>query len=683
MYPPHSQFRSRGRPGTALYGLRVAAVTFVLCAGLAAAVRAQTAVPYYAHTGDSNGQPGDVLGSTLRRSLTAPSAEGRWGDLPQYGRDLFLPGANAFAPPESGPVDPQYVLGPGDEITVFISGLSDTSYALGINREGKVFLPRVGSTYLWGLSYADAESLIVSRVGSVLRNAKVQVSMGRMRTIDIFVLGQVRSPGKRTLSGLATTFHALIAAGGPTELGSLRDVRVLRSNREVARFDCYPFLLEGDRSNDVRLESGDVVFVGAARPRAGIQGAVAHPAVYEMDEPFTLRRLLKLAGGATPFADLARIQIERVDANGGFRLQDLPLDHGHGVDPDSLLLSDYDLVTVLALNERVKNYVTLDGFVRHPGSYELAPNMKLSTLVARDQLLPEAALDRAELRRLNPVTFAVEVHPFSLTDVLAGRTDMPLQSLDAVTVFSSARMPRTIVMEGELARPGAYTLTPGERLSSVIARAGGLTPMASLRAAVFTRASAAATERKASQDFLMRQQVEIARQRADLAAQGDSVNAAAVATAQMQLLAALEKSAKPGRVVLNLDDRGRWQNTVRDPELEDGDRLFVPEHPTTVAVIGSVKNPGTLLARPGASSGDYMRESGGASREADLGRSYVLRANGSALRYRPGLRLDAGDAVVITPRGAGTSLGKVAGAGTRWLLDISVAAALILAATKR
>jgi protein involved in polysaccharide export with SLBB domain len=664
--------------------LRRASFVVALVACLAPGAFGQVAVPYFTRGGDSDGRPGDVMGSSLRHSLTSPSAEGRWGDLSQFGRDLFQPGTGAFAPPESGPVDPQYVLGPGDEVMVYVSGYGDTSYALAIDREGKVFLPHVGSAYLWGLSFGDAQRLITGRISSVLRNAKILVSMGRMRTIDVFVLGEVRSPGKRTLTGLATAFHALVSAGGPTMRGSLRDVRILRSNHEVARFDCYPFLLAGDRSNDVRLESGDVVFIGPARPRAGIQGAVQRPAVYEMDAPFSLRRLLALAGGTTPFADLARIQIERVDANGGFRLQDLPLDHGHGIDPDSLMLSDYDLVTVLPLNERVHNFVTLDGYVRHPGSYELVPGMKLSALVTRDCLLPEAALDRAELRRVNPATYAVEVRPFNPSDVIAGRTDMELQALDAVTVFSSARMPTSMVLEGEVARPGSYTLTPGERLSSVIARAGGLTPRASLRAAVLTRASAATTERNTEHDFLLRQQVEIERKRAEAAAHGDSVNAASLAGAQAAMLEALERNSRPGRVVVDFDDAGRWHDTPRDPVVENGDRLVVPARPTTVTVVGSVKNPGTLLARANASSGDYVQFSGGTSREADLGRSYLLRANGTAHKYRSGLKVLPGDALVIAPRVASqSSVGRLASASTRWLLDISVATALIVAASRR
>src|SRR5262249_1338537 len=161
-----------------------------------------------------------------------------------------------------------------------VSSYADTSFALMLDREGKVFLPHVGTLFLWGQSFAEAERLIQARLATVLRNARVQVSMGRVRALEPFVLGAVDHPGKGVLPGFATAFNALAAAGGPNALGSLRDIRVLRANREVARLDLYRFLLEGDRSSDPRLQSGDVVFVALGHYKIGIQGAVTRPAVY-------------------------------------------------------------------------------------------------------------------------------------------------------------------------------------------------------------------------------------------------------------------------------------------------------------------------------------------------------------------------------------------------------------------
>jgi polysaccharide biosynthesis/export protein len=630
-----------------------------------------------------NGQlPGRESVEALRRALSVPSAESRWRGLPPFGRDLFRGAAQNFTPVENAPVGPDYVLGPGDNLVVFVSSLVDTSLSLTIDREGKVVLPRVGATFVWGLSFADAEALIRSRIASVLRNARVHVSMGRMRSLDVFVLGAVARPGTCTLSGLATAFNALAAAGGPSGLGSLRDIRVLRANKEVGRLDLYRFLLQGDRSGDVRLESGDVVYVGLMRTQVGIQGAVTRPGVYENDGPVTLRALMQLAGGATPFADLARIRIERVDANGGFRLQDLPLDHGHGIDPDSLTLSDYDLVTVLPLNERVRNVVTLDGFVRHAGEQELAPGMRLSQLVGPDQLLPEADLEHAELRRVDPHTFQVEVRPFSVTAARSGAEDVALQPLDAVTIFSGARFPRSVTVDGEVEHPGTYSITPGERLSSVLRRAGGVRPSGALTAATFVRKSAAEQTHTFLRDFVERQRLALAEQQARAAAAGDSASASALARAQLELTAALERQATPGRVVLDVDEAGRWEGTARDPELEDGDHLTVPQRPATVMVLGSVMNPGAVLAHGPGSFDNYLRLAGGASHDGDIGRSYVLRASGAAVPRRFGLRVRPGDAIIVPPRVGGGSLGRELAGGFRFLLEISSAAALVFAAAR-
>jgi polysaccharide export outer membrane protein len=624
--------------------------------------------------------PGREAIESLHRNLVTPSAESRWNGLQVFGHDLFAGSPERFSVVEGAPVGPDYVLGPGDNVIVFVSGLRDTSFSLTLDREGKVFLPRVGTTYLWGLGFADAENLIKDRLASVLRNARVQVSMGRVRTLEVLVAGAVAHPGTYSLTGMATAFHALAAAGGPDPLGSLRSIRVLRASQMVSRLDLYPFLLEGDRGGDVRLQAGDVVFVDLLKTQVGIRGAVVRPGVYESAGPMTLRSLLQMSGGATPFADLSRIRVERVDANGGFRLQDLPLDHGHGIDPDSLMLSDYDLVTVLPLNERVRNVVTLDGYVRHPGEYELTEGMRLSQLVAADRVLPEADLDHAELRRIDPTTFRVRVETFAPRAIWSGTGDRTLQPLDAVTLFSAARIPRALMLEGEVTRPGTYSAEPGERLSHVLARAGGVTPQGWLPAAVFVRRTAAHQERRSIREFVKRQRVEMAREESSAAGSADSTGANAAVAAQERLLLAIEEQSDPGRVVLDLDANGRWAGTDRDPMIEDGDRLIVPLRPAAVTVLGNVMNPGTIMARHNASFADYVRLAGGTSRQADLGRSYVLKANGVALPRAHASRVEPGDAIVVPPRDAsGRGLAHAFDSGWRFVSELAATVALVVA----
>ena len=426
-----------------------------------------------------------------------------------------------------------------------------------------------------------------------------------------------------------------------------------------------------------------MVFVGLVLSQMGIQGAVVRPGVYEGGGPLSLGSLLAMAGGPSPFADLSRVNVERVDANGGFRLQDLPLDHGHGINPDSLMLSSYDLVTVLPLHERVRNVVTLDGFVRHPGEYELTPGLKLSQLLAPSRLLPEAALEQAELRRIDPSTFRVEVRSFSVRGVWSGKDDLELQAMDAITVFSSARFPRAVSLEGEVVRPGTYTAGQGERLSAVLRRAGGITANGYLPAAVFVRRSAAEQGRAFLREFVQRRRLELAEQQARLAQSGDSTAANEVVRAQEQLTAQMESQTDTGRVVLDLDEGGRWVNTARDPVLEDGDRLIVPLRPATVTVLGSVMNPGTLMARKNGSFVDYIKLAGGLSHDADVGRSYVLRANGEAVGKGHAGRIEPGDAIVVASRPPNPgNLGRSVTGSARFLMEMATAAALVMAATR-
>lgn len=627
----------------------------------------------------SRSLPGTLAGSSLSRALRTPTAGQRWEGLAPFGRDMF-DADHALAPVEGGPIGPDYVLGPGDQLQVFISTFADTSYTLTLDREGKAFVPRVGSTFLWGMSFAEAERLVRGRIESVFRNARVQISMGRVRALEVYVLGNVQRPGKVTLSGAATSFHALAAAGGPNSLGGIRELRVVRGMHELTRPDLYPFLLEGDRSRDVRLENGDVLFVPVAGGRVGVRGEVARPAVYEMRGPLTLRALLALAGGPTSFADLARVRIERVLANGGFRMEDVLLQGPRGADPDTLQLHDQDLVTVLPLAERVQNMVTLDGFVRHPGDYELRTAMKLSDLLSRDRVLPEADLDHAEFRRIDPHTLTATVTAFSVRKLWDGEGDLELRPLDAVTVFSSARMPASVAVAGEVLRPGRYSIAPGERLSSVLARAGGLTPRGSLRAAVFRRPGSATNSHAMRHELQERRRVELDRQA--IAAAGDTAAMRALAV-QRALFQSMEDDADLDRIVLSIDERKRWAGTVADVVLEDGDLFTVPVLPSTVTVLGSVMNPGTLTARKGASALDYVKLAGGFARDAERSLSYVLRANGEAVPLARASRVEAGDAVVVSPKPVdGHNAGRSLAILSQWMLQVATAAAVVFAAVK-
>jgi protein involved in polysaccharide export with SLBB domain len=255
--------------------------------------------------------------------------------------------------------------------------------------------------------------------------------------------------------------------------------------------------------------------------------------------------------------------------------------------------------------------------------------------------------------------------------------------MDGITVYSGARFPKSVTLEGQVVRPGAYTLAPGERLSDVLKRAGGVTVQGFLPGAVFLRKSAAERERAFIQEFVERQKLDLAQQQANLAKSGDSTAAQAAITAQTSLTSALEDQSDPGRVVLDLDENDKWVGSVRDPVLENGDRLIVPFRPATVTVLGKVMNPGTLMARKRASFNDYIKLAGGLARDADLTRAYLLRANGEAVPRRTASRVTAGDAIIVPPREvSANNMGRTVSGSFRFIIEAATVTALIMAATK-
>jgi protein involved in polysaccharide export with SLBB domain len=385
-----------------------------------------------------------------------------------------------------------------------------------------------------------------------------------------------------------------------------------------------------------------------------------------------------MAGGPTPYADLVRVRVERVDPNGGFRVEDVSL--AVGATADTFRVRDQDLVTVLPVVERSANTVTLDGYVRHPGEYEWRTGMRLSSLVTRDRLLTEADLEHVEFRRVDPVTLQAEVRTLSLRSVWDGTADLELRPLDAVTVYSGARLPASVTLDGEVVRPGRYSVMPGERLSAVLARAGGVTSSGSIRGAVFRRPSAAGTIRSQRRELLERRTIELDRQM-QMAA-GDTAALRAI-NVQRELLASLDASADVDRIAVSLDDRGRWVGGVRDLVLEDGDRITVPPLSATVTVLGSVMNPGTVAARKGAGVSDYVELAGGYARDADRRMSFVLRAGGDAVPIDKVGRVEPGDAVVVATRPVDTrSTSRALGNASQYLLQLATAAALVLAAVR-
>ena len=423
--------------------------------------------------------------------------------LQQFGYDFFDTQATSFAPVPDAPVGPDYVLGPLDSLAIHIWNVPDQtlnrSYIVPVERDGTIIIPQIGSISVGGLTFSQAEKAITNRLGAHLTRFEVHVSMARLRTIKVYVVGEVVRPGAYEISSLATISNAIYASCGPARSGSLRQVRLIRDNKAVADVDFYQFLMAGDRSQDARLQAGDVIVVPPLGPVAAISGAVKRAAIYELKPGIRLTDLLQLAGGLTPAANHQRCQLIRLDPNKGRVMLDIDLttilepsgQKRATSDGADLLLQDGDFVRVGSLPTQVVNVVTLAGAVKNPGPYEFRPGMGVRNILKLDQLTVDAYLDRAELVRTDPLTYETKVIPFSPKALFENEKveDIPLQRMDQVVVGTQMRPPSVVFLEGEVKRPGYFTLETGERLSSVFKRAGGFTNNAFPEGIVLVRES--------------------------------------------------------------------------------------------------------------------------------------------------------------------------------------------------
>lgn len=600
--------------------------------------------------------------------------QGVTGRLRQFGYNFFDVQFSGFPPVMDMPVGPDYVLGPDDTLAIHIWNVPDPklnrSYITPVERDGTLFIPQVGSIPIAGLTFSQASKVLKARLGRLLKRFDMHVSMARLRTIKVYVVGEVIRPGAYEISSLATASHALYAACGPAKSGSLRHIRIVRDGKLVSELDFYRFFLLGDRSQDVRLQSGDTLLVPPIGPVAAIGGPVKRPAIYELKNQTSLTQLVKLAGGLAPTADRRRAQIFRVEAGIGRVIRDVNLmglfdktnspkrnkraNKSGPIDPP---IQDGDFIRIASVPTQIENAVFLAGAVRNPGPYEFRPGMRLKDLLTPEQMLIDSYLDQAELVRTHPVSYEVTVIPFSPSALFSGTEDNPpLRRLDKVLVGTQLKLSRTVNLVGEVKRSGIYTLQHGERLSSVLKRAGGFTPNAFPPGIVLVRESV-----KRQQQIEIRRFVATARQqlaaesaavaagRAEVVAQGAASNSEQqVLALRLSQLDAAVSRVELGRVVVQLESIAQLEGTEDDVRLEGGDHITIPQPPQTVSVIGAVKTPSNLVYRSGLSLEGYLQHAGGPTKDADRDETYVVRASGYTDSAYLGLKdIEPGDTIVV------------------------------------
>jgi protein involved in polysaccharide export with SLBB domain len=552
-----------------------------------------------------------------------------------FGLDVFRRGATQFLPLLVGPVPPDYKLGPGDQLVVILTGDVLAAYALAVMRDGFILIPQVGQVFVANLTLDQLRAVLYARLGKVYSSVRpdpdakthLDVSVTNVRVNQVYVVGEVTQPGAYQISALGTALTALYAAGGVIPRGTMRQLEVRRHDKTVATLDLYDYLLRGEKRDDIRLETGDVIYVPLHGTRAQITGAVLRPAVYELKPGETLADLARAAGGFRADAALARLSIHRIvplpeRGSGPFpravvdvRLPMLP---APGQDPaaaapvgDSvgavlvprLSLENGDSVVVDAIPTLDQSfYVTVVGAVNMPGRYPWREGLTLRQLLVQARgprvgaYLQEAEIarlpeDRSEGQRAQTLRVPLDstyllgrdsagryLGPPGPAVAGGGTPDVPLAPFDNVLILWQPDfvLQQTVYLTGQIRFPGAYVLASGkDRLAGVIDRAGGLTALAYADGVRFVRTA-------------------------------DGV----------------------GRIDVNLTRALKERESRYNIILQGGDTIAVPQYQPSVKVTGEVNAPGSVMWDKGKGLDYYLSAAGGPSYKADSHRASVRLANG-------------------------------------------------------
>ncbi|MFH1854541.1 MAG: SLBB domain-containing protein [Candidatus Omnitrophota bacterium] len=649
------------------------------------------------------------------------------------------------------PIGPDYVIGPGDTLVINIWGSVQETFPVEVDREGKIMLPKAGPLYVWGMRFEEAEKKISDRLNQFYTNFKVDVSMGKLREILVYVMGEVKKPGSYSINSQSTIFQALYAAGGPTKLGTLRKIKIIHADGKEELIDLYTFLLEGHMTASSRVQSGDTVFIPPIGDVVAIAGNVKRPGIYETQIDIRLSDLLKFTGGITPTGDLQRLQVERIENNdrrvmldielkktdlGKFSLEDIKIQNGDLVIVSPIVRLKHDFVSILGNVERPGDYaltknmkvtdliarakgfmpatyisrleiarvtsdrarqiipvnlediklgakeenidldewdilliyseseitppsfVEIDGAINRPGKYELTPQMKISDLVFRaGGIKPGEVIRGAELFHIipgeQPVVCDIGIKQVSDVNIMVDK-DIILRSGDAIFIKSEPKLTerRIIVLKGEVRYPGTYSIRKGERLSSLVERAGGFTDDAFLDGSIFMRKSIREAQEKLREDYIERENKNlVSEQQALLLRRGTGIDPSSISESvrmRQEMLQYIASAEIKGRMVMTLLPVSQLKGTKYDILLEDGDALTVPQTTSGITIMGSVNNPTSIPFEPGKGIEYYLRKTGGLTKHADKRGIYVIKANGEAVsKFMMSKSVERGATIVV------------------------------------
>lgn len=408
----------------------------------------------------------------------------------RFGVDILSNGLrDAAAIPMDLPVGPDYVVGPGDSLAIDLWGGISQRMLRVVDRQGRIALPEAGPILVSGRTIGEVQLAVQQELRSQYRDTSADVSLSRLRTIRVYVVGEVAEPGAYDISSLSTPLNALVAAGGITPYGSLRALKHYRGKQLIEVVDAYDLLLRGVSSDAKRLENGDSLLVPSVGSQVTIEGMVRRPAIYELHGEGNLRDALELAGGVLPAAALQHVEVERLIAHQKRTMFSLDLSHEDGDESNngklqSFQVQDGDRIHIFPIAPYNEQAIYLQGHVLRPGRYSYHDGMRLNDLVnSYSDLLPEPAASYAEIIRLNPPDFHPTVESFNLADALANKETAPkLMPLDTVRIFGrfDFEPAPTVSIDGEVREPGRYATSGQSRFRDAIYLAGGVTEAAAM-----------------------------------------------------------------------------------------------------------------------------------------------------------------------------------------------------------
>jgi protein involved in polysaccharide export with SLBB domain len=628
--------------------------------------------------------------------------------LPLFGASLFE-NPMAYAADAAAPAPAEYVLGPGDEVRIQIWGSIDFAGTQTLDRNGQINLPKIGAITLSGVQVKDLEAVLKKQVATVYNNVSLNAALGKLRGITVYVVGQANHPGTYNLSSLSTLVNAIFASGGPNVNGSMRQIELKRGGKTVTALDLYDFIGKGDKSKDAALQPGDVIMIPPAGPRMALVGATDHGAIYELKTGAKVKDVLALGGGLSAMASQQKGLLERVsppttaNQQAPRQVQNLLLN----VQGQDQTLQDGDVLVLLPISPAFANAVTLQGTVAQPLRHPWMANMRVSDLIPElealitpdyykrknklvqgidddklkdtkdagkdvaqriNNMVDQINWDYAVVERLSATDLRVELIPFNLGKAVLQKDpahNLVLQPGDVVTILSSTdvqlpseRKTRMVRIEGEVAVPGVYQTKPGETLTQLLQRVGGLTSQAYLYGTEFTRESVRKQQQENLDQVIRRLEAQAVSAGATLSANLTGDRAAQAATLQQQQqqqmqtqISRLKAMKSKGRVSLELDAD---KKVLPNLPLEDGDTILVPTLPAFVAAAGSVNNDNVFIYRNGKTVADVL-VAAGLNEDSEPNEAFVLRADGSIFSRRTAgwfnrfeaAKLMPGDTVVV------------------------------------